>query len=123
MAKPWTERHLARFNPDWVDLATSFQWKYFRQTIETLREHGNRVFVLVGPFNEHMLTAEGLRGYERIRSAAEVWFAANGIPYCAPRSLPTECYADASHPLAAGYALMAEGLLTSDTFRRFSSVR
>jgi hypothetical protein len=114
VAEPWTEKHLSRFNPEWVDLETSFQWKYFCRTIETLKQRGNRVFVLIGPFNEHMLTDEGHRGYKKIQSEAEAWLIANGITYYAPSTLPSEYYADASHPLAEGYELLAK-----DLFRHF----
>lgn len=116
-ATSWTEKRLSRFSPDWVDLETSFQWKCFRQTIETLQRRRNRVFVLIGPFNETMLTDEGLRGYQKIRSEAEVWFTANRVAYYAPSVLPSEVYADGSHPLAEGYAVLAEKLFKSKTFR------
>jgi len=121
VARPWTEKHLTRFNPEWVDLETSFQWTYFCRTIGTLKQRGNRVFVLIGPFNEQMLTDEALRGYKNIRSKAETWLIANGIAYYAPSTLPSEDYADASHPLAEGYELLAKDLFENKGFRQFSS--
>jgi len=119
VAKPWAEKHLARFDPEWVELETSFQWECFRRTIETLQRRGNRVFVLIGPFNEHMLTAESLRGYREIQSEAEAWLEENDVAYYAPSALPSECYADASHPLADGYDLLAKEMFESEAFRRF----
>ncbi|MBN2474197.1 MAG: hypothetical protein JXB62_06300 [Pirellulales bacterium] len=121
VAKPWTEKRLARFHPEWVDLETSFQWRCFRQAIATLQQRGNRVFVVIGPFNEHMLVPEGLRGYQEIQSQAEAWLKANGVAHYASSVLPSECYADASHPLAEGYAWMAKELFESKAFRRFSA--
>jgi hypothetical protein len=41
----------------------------------------------------------------------ETWLRAEGILYAAPRPLASEQYADASHPLGAGYATLAKELL------------
>ncbi len=121
VAKPWTEKSLGRFTPEWVDLETSLQWMYFCRTIQTFEQRGNRVFVLIGPFNEHMLTDEGLRGYRRIQAEAEAWLTANGVAYWTPSTLPSEYYADASHPLAEGYESLAKDLFENEGYGQFSS--
>jgi len=38
------------------------------------------------------------------------------IPHYVPPALPSELYADASHPNAAGYRLLAQWLWDSDSF-------
>jgi hypothetical protein len=99
------------------------QWRSFQRTIEVLRSCGNAVFVLVGPFNEHMLGPESLATYrERVRQAVE-WLQQQGIPHCAPPPLPSEYYADASHPLAEGYRLLAQQLMEDEAFLRFQRAR
>ncbi len=118
-AEPWTERGIRPYNPPWVPLETSFQWARFRRTVETLRRRGNRVFVVVGPFNEHMLTEESLEIYHKRKSEAEAWLRENGIPHAVPAALPSDLYADASHPIAGGYRLLAKRLLQDESFRRF----
>jgi len=119
VAQPWTATGMRPFNPPWVELETSLQWRSFRRTVEVLRSRGNTVFVLVGPFNEHMLGPESLATYrKRVRQAVE-WLKEQGIPHCAPPALPTEYYADASHPLAEGYGLLAEQLMEDEAFVRF----
>ena len=122
IAKPWTEKRLARFNPEWVNLKTAFQWKRFQYTIETLQRRGNRVLVLIGPFNEHMLTPEGLKGYKQIESEAVEWFRTNRVDHFTFSTLPSECFADASHPLAEGYEIMARDLLDSRVLRDSTSI-
>ena len=119
VAEPWTAKGIAKFNPSWVELATSFQWASFAKTVEILRRRGNRVFVLVGPFNEHMLTEESLKVYEERKREAEAWLRENEIPYAIPPALPSEYYADASHPLSEGYSLLAGQLLRNEPFVRF----
>jgi hypothetical protein len=107
---PWTKRGIEKQDFDWVELDTSLQWRFLRHTIDVLRQRGNRVFVLLGPFNEHMLTKEGLQGYQKIKAGMETWLREQGIDYAAPPPLPSELYADASHPLAEGYARIAHEL-------------
>jgi hypothetical protein len=107
---PWTERGIKKQDFAWVEPGESLQWRSFRHAIEILERRGNRVFVLVGPFNEHMLSAQNLPEYAKVKAAIEAWLAENGVPYSAPAPLPSELYADASHPLAAGYALLARQL-------------
>jgi hypothetical protein len=46
----------------------------------------------------------------------EAWLREHGIPCCAPAALPSELYADASHPLGDGYALLAKRLLEDQSF-------
>jgi hypothetical protein len=121
VAKPWTEKRMAKFNPAWVKLNESFQWKSFKRTLEILRRRGNHVFVLVGPFNEHMLTEESLVTYSRMKREVEAWLRNEQIPYAIPPALPSDSYADASHPLSEGYALLAKQLLETESFVNFLS--
>ena len=51
----WVQKGAKKQDVTWVKLDTSLQWKFFRRSLNLLQNQGNRVFVLVGPFNEHML--------------------------------------------------------------------
>jgi hypothetical protein len=113
----WTERGMGKRNFQWVELETSLQWKMFRRTVELLRERNNTVFVLAGPFNEHMLQGNSVEVYSRMKDDIEDWLQQNNIPYFIPRELPAELYSDASHPLAEGYALLAKRLLEDESFK------
>jgi hypothetical protein len=101
----------------WVDLDSSLQWRFFRGAVQLLLERGNKVFVLVGPFNEHMLTDQNKAIYGKLKDGIEAWMQANNIPYLIPAALPPECYVDASHPPAEGYALLAKTLMESPSFK------
>jgi hypothetical protein len=120
-ARPWNVKGLRQSNPEWVPLEKSLQWRFFQQTIELLRKRGNRVFVMIGPLNEHMLTAEGLATYNERKLAVATWHDQQGIPNTVPDALPSQTYADLSHPTAEGYALLAERLMEQDSFRRVLS--
>jgi len=101
----------------WVDLEGSLQWQFFRRAVQRLQERGNSVFVLVGPFNEHMLTDQNKVVYGKLKEGIEAWLQANRIPYLIPAALPPKCYVDASHPPAEGYALLAKTLVDSPSFK------
>ncbi|MBE3135143.1 MAG: hypothetical protein IMZ55_16880, partial [Acidobacteria bacterium] len=105
----------------WVALDTSLQWRSFRRAVEILRGRGNRVLVLVGPFNEHLLEDASRAVYAGRKRQAEAWLRENGVPCIVPEALPSHLYADASHPLADGYALLARQLFEDNTFLQFQA--
>jgi len=115
----WTERGIQAQDIPWIDLDTSLQWRAFRGTADLLRERGNSVFVIVGPFNEHMLTDESRARYRALSQQAEAWLGNQGIAFFAPAPLPSDEYADASHPLNAGYARLAELVASDAGFQRW----
>jgi hypothetical protein len=111
LPQPWYESGISKQDYPWVDLATSLQWRAFQQVVELLQRRGNRVFVVVGPFNEHMLEPGSLERYRGIQSGIRKWLDVQQIPYLVPAALASHYYGDASHPLAAGYRLLAKQLL------------
>jgi hypothetical protein len=98
---------------EWVQADTSLQWKFFRNCIRLLQKRGNKVLVLVGPFNENMLAGESRDAYIKLKGEVESWLQQNNLAYFAPPALPAELYNDASHPTADGYKLLAEELIKS----------
>jgi hypothetical protein len=113
----WTERRTPKRDFQWVELETSLQWNLFRRTVELLKARNNTVFVLVGPFNEHMFKGESPGVYSKMKSGIETWLRQNNIPYYMPPALPGHLYSDASHPLAEGYAMLAKQLFENESFR------
>lgn len=113
--QPWADRGGTLQDPPWVDLETSFQWGAFERLLNLLEARGNRVFILVGPLNEHMLEPTNLASYRALVGAVEGRLDDRGVPYFLAPVLPTEVYADLSHPLSPGYALLAK-----DLWRRLS---
>jgi hypothetical protein len=115
----WLERGIQPQDFPWIDLDTSFQWRAFREMAELLRDRGNRLFVLVGPFNEHMLTGPSRQRYEAMKREVEAWLSAEKIPHYVPAPLPSDEYADASHPLAVGYARLASQMAATEAFQQW----
>jgi hypothetical protein len=117
LQRPWYESKMAKQDYPWVDLDESLQWHAFQEVVEVLRARGNRVFVIVGPFNEHMLTLDSLARYQKVKTTITAWLKANDVPHLAPAALPSRMYGDASHPLPAGYAALAELLREEEFFK------
>ncbi len=119
VADSWTNKGMRQVNFPWVPLDESFQWRSLRRAVELLKRRGNSVFVLVGPFNEHMLRQESLEAYQDRKRSVQAWLQEQRIPHLVPAALPSQHYADASHPLADGYRLLAEQMLDNESFREF----
>lgn len=119
-AETWGQRQAPLLPDQWVDMETSFQWACFRRAIGMLRDGGNRIFVVVGPFNEYMLSESGQAAYRRQLAVVQAWLRREGIGCLVVPVLPSDEYADASHPLEAGYARMARQLLAEPSFAVFA---
>jgi hypothetical protein len=114
--KPWTQNG-GPTSFDWVSLESSLQWGAFQRVVATLRSRGDDVFVILGPFNEHMIAPESRAPYLKLRDGVTAWLEENKVPHWAPEVLPSSLYADASHPLTDGYALLAKRTMTNESFQ------
>ena len=118
---PWTERGMSAQEFEWVPADASLQWRLFLKTVNTLQRRGNNLFVLVGPFNEHMIAPKSAAAYEAIKSAIADTLDEKRIPHFVAPVLPSELYADASHPISEGYALLAKRMMADGGFAEFMS--
>jgi len=113
---PWYEKGVTKQDIQWVAIETSLQWRFFQRSVELLRKRENKVFVLVGPFNEHILKDGSIDTYRQMKKKIENWLKQNNIPYYMPEALPSSMYRDASHPLSEGYAELARQLSENESF-------
>jgi hypothetical protein len=113
----WQQRGMGLQDFQWVDPYTSLQWQLFQQAVNLLKDRGNTVFVLVGPFNEHMFKPDGIAAHRQIKGEIKTWLQQNDVACYMPESLPSELYHDASHPSAEGYALLAKQLFANEPFQ------
>jgi hypothetical protein len=115
----WLERGIQQQDLPWIDLEVSLQWQAFAELIKRLGRRDNELFILVSPLNERMLTAASLQRYRDLVGQVERWLGERGIAYSAPPPLPSPEYADASHPLAPGYARLAGALAGEPLVRQW----
>jgi hypothetical protein len=117
--KPWSTDGQGTTRFEWVSLDSSLQWRAFQRVLGVLRARGNDVLVVLGPFNEHMMTEENRPFYRRLREGIAEWLRQNQIPMVVPETLPSALYADASHPLTEGYDLLAKRIAADETFQNW----
>ncbi len=115
--RPWSAEGPRKAAFEWVPLSSSLQWAAFQRTVALLRHGGNDVLVIVAPFNEHMIADPSLGAYRALHAGIVTWLSESRIPYAQPGTLPSALYADASHPLTAGYASLASQIVQSASFQ------
>jgi len=84
-----------------------------------LRKRGNDVLVVLGPFNEHLLAEDNRPAFRKLQNDITAWLRESRVPTVVPDTLPSELYADASHPLTQGYALLAKRVCADERFRKW----
>jgi hypothetical protein len=113
----WRKRGITPRSLPWMKAARSYQWWSFRRAIRLLRSRRDRVFVVIGPFNTYALSRDSQARYRWLKAAMEAWLRRERVSYHSARLLPSEMYADASHPLGPGYRQIARELLASPSFQ------
>jgi hypothetical protein len=115
--KAWSAEGQGPTRFEWVSLDASLQWRAFQRLVKELRARGNSVFVVVGPFNEHLVAEDNRPTYHKLRGEISEWLKQNQIPNAIPETLPSELYADASHPLTQGYQMLAKEIYADPQFQ------
>ncbi len=116
-AIPWIEKRISEQDMEWVELDGSIQWRSFQETVRILSSRNNRLLVVIGPFNTHMLTEASRERYQNRLQQVTQWLKQEELPYFEAPLLPSELYADASHPLEAGYRQLAGQVLDSPAYQ------
>lgn len=117
--RAWSQGGAGPTRFDWVALDRSLQWQGFQRLVRQLRDRGNDVLVVLGPFNEPMILEESRPGFRRLHDGIRQWFTGQGIPHVVPEPLPPDLFADASHPLTEGYHVLAQRLYQDAVFRKW----
>ena len=111
---PWNKPRPFKVSYDWVMPYQSRQWEAFINTWKILKERGNEVVILLGAFNTHLLDDDSLSDYEDMMDYIMDDLDELDAEYIVMEELPSECYADASHPLDPGYEIMAEQIIDEE---------
>ncbi|HEX4000129.1 MAG TPA: hypothetical protein VHX65_16365 [Pirellulales bacterium] len=121
--KPWNTGGAEPSPFEWVEPPDSLQWQAFQRVVRILKSRNDDVLVILGPFNEHMIPAEQRPTFRNWQKTIVSWLAENHVAAVVPDALPSELYADASHPLTQGYRLLASRLLETAELRAWALER
>jgi len=119
--KPWSSNQSGKVNMEWVTPENSLQWLAFRRLANRLQARGSNLLVVVGPLNEHIMNDGTLEKYQVFRTAVAAWLSVEGIRFVVPEVLPSDEFADASHPLTEGYERLAKRLIADPVFKTWLS--
>jgi hypothetical protein len=112
----WEARGIPLTHVAWPRADESLQWRCSRDLVRLLQARGNRVWVLISPFNPHLLTPASRELHGRLLQDVCAWLQSAGVPFSRGTPPPSTEYADASHPLAAGYERLAREMLGDPEF-------
>jgi len=121
--RAWNGKGAEPTHFEWVGTQSSLQWKAFLRTVDTLRGRHCDVLVILGPFNESMVAPDQQPTYRELRDGIAASLRARRIAAIVPAVLPSNLYADASHPLTDGYALLAGRIYHDPEFQRWLTSR
>lgn len=112
---PWNATSSTRQYSRWSVLDGDPQWGSFLRILNLMERRNNRVLVVLGPMNEHMMDAPTLRIYGRLRTKMVEQLQARGTRVFVPTLLPSGHFADICHPLGIGYAEIAKEMLQKES--------
>lgn len=108
--------------PDrWVDPESSIQYSAILELTKNLKRRSSSLFVVVGPLNKHMMEPVAAEKCTEMENLVSDWLDKKGISHLVLPTLPSEMYADSSHPLSLGYDQMARVLMSSAPFSKWLS--
>jgi hypothetical protein len=117
--RPWTSDGAGPIDFEWVPLDRSLQFAAFLRTVRLLESRGNDLLVILGPFNEHMIAEDQQSLYASIRAQAKEAITKENVTLVVPAALPSNLYADASHPLTEGYKQLAGEIFADGAFQKW----
>ena len=122
LGTPWSSQPGAgKFDDPFLLLDGSVQWECYLGALQLLKDKGNRVFVLLGPYNTYNLTDTSRARFFAMMDAVKKKLGEIGYPYFDSTRdlLPSGEYADKSHVLRSGHALLARAMAKDTRFRQW----
>ncbi|MCD8535048.1 MAG: hypothetical protein LR011_09785 [Verrucomicrobia bacterium] len=117
--RPWFDKGMAPTSMDWVPMESSLQFRAIQNLIVFLKKKKADFFVLIGPLNAHMMDAESRAECAAIERRLSEMLTGMGVGHMRAETLPSDQYADTSHPLSSGYRSLADQLADNPDFLKW----
>jgi len=111
----WDRSSGTLLNAAWADPDIDVTWTAFEQILQMLQGRGNRILVLLGPLNEHLMAPPMRERYQALKLKMAARLKTLGVRCFVASLLPETHYADLCHPLGAGYEAIAQELLREES--------
>ncbi|MDD5464545.1 MAG: hypothetical protein PHP62_05345 [Candidatus Moranbacteria bacterium] len=115
----WTKKGIPQQNWKWLELDDSTQWSSFKNIVKRLKADGNQIYVMIGPLNPYMLTEKSLKLLKKRQEEIQEWLRKEKVESFIVSDMPSEVYADASHPLEKGYEMIADELIKTEILKPY----
>lgn len=117
----WETKGMKQSDEPFVDPEESIQFECFLDALEGLTKKNTRVFVMIGPFNDHWLTPESRERLYAMIEKVKTVFDEKGYPYydSITAGLPSKTFGDSCHLLREGHDILAKGMTADPAFRRW----
>jgi hypothetical protein len=122
LGTPWSSRDGGdKIDDPFLPPDGSVQWECYLEALKLLKDKGNRVFVLLGPYNTYNLTDKSRACFFSMMAAVKQKLDELGYPYFDSTRdlLPSREYADKSHMLKNGHVLLARAMVKDARFRQW----
>ncbi len=117
----WIEKEMKPADYPFLDLTESIQFECFLNAIGDLREKNARVFVMIGPFNDHYLVPESRERLYALVEQAKGILNDRGVPWFDTFTvgLPSETFGDSCHLLWQGHEMLGREMANDPLFREW----
>ncbi|MBT4484656.1 MAG: hypothetical protein HOC71_13375 [Candidatus Latescibacteria bacterium] len=117
----WMTKEIKVSDYPFVEISESIQFECFVNAIKKLSKNNSRVFILLGPFNHHMLTPESRERLFDMMDDVKKVFDDMGYPYfdTLKINLPSNTFADTCHLLKDGHIILAREIIKDTRFQQW----
>lgn len=117
----WETKKQKVSNEPFVNSSQSIQWGLYVDALKRFQVKNSRVFVMIGPYNQYMLTPESQLRLFTLIELLKKDLDALGIPYFDTFTigLPSRTFGDTCHLLKDGHIMLAKAMLSDERFRQW----
>jgi len=117
----WEAKEMKMADEPFLDPAESIQFGLFLDAVEGLKKKNTRVFIMIGPYNQHYLVPESRERLFAMVEKIKAVFDERGYQYFDTFTvgLPSDTFGDSCHLLREGHDMLAKKMAADPAFRKW----